>query len=45
MLLVDTTGHDDNDFDNTGLALSVYEDVYNIVSEYDSSLMCIFLCI
>ncbi|KAL3777409.1 hypothetical protein ACHAWO_004764 [Cyclotella atomus] len=31
----DPFGNDDNDFDNTGLALSVYEDVYNIINIID----------
>lgn len=31
----DPFGHDDNDIDNMGLALSVFEDVYNIINLVD----------
>ena len=31
----DPFGHDDNDFDNLGLALSVFEDCYNIINLID----------
>lgn len=31
----DPFGQDDNDFDNIGLAMSVFEDVYNIINLVD----------